>query len=67
MTFIIVGTKGTKEKEKRKEREKKRLLEAVSNLNTAMKESIRRRKQIEIIKMFGKIDYDDCYDYKSGR
>jgi Arc/MetJ family transcription regulator len=31
----------------------------------ALKEYIQRRKQIEIIKLFGKIDFD--YDYKAQR
>ncbi|MEW6378535.1 MAG: type II toxin-antitoxin system VapB family antitoxin [bacterium] len=33
----------------------------------ALKEYIQRRKQREIIELFGKIDYDQDYDYKSGR
>ncbi|MCK4760565.1 MAG: type II toxin-antitoxin system VapB family antitoxin [Candidatus Aminicenantes bacterium] len=33
----------------------------------ALKEYIRRRKQAEIMDLFGKIDYDAGYDYKKGR
>ena len=33
----------------------------------ALKEYIRRRKQLEIMGLFGRIDYDDDYDYKKAR
>jgi len=33
----------------------------------ALQEYIQRRKQFEIIKMFGSIDYDPDYDYKKQR
>ncbi len=33
----------------------------------ALKEYIQRRKQLEIINLFGEIDYDSDYDYKEGR
>jgi len=33
----------------------------------ALKEYIQRRKQKEIIELFGKIDYDQDYNYKSSR
>jgi hypothetical protein len=33
----------------------------------ALKEFIQRRKQEEIIKLFGTIDYVDNYDYKKSR
>ena len=36
-------------------------------VNEALKEYIQRRKQLEIIRLFGKIDYDKNYNYKSGR
>ena len=36
-------------------------------VNSALKEFIARRKQIEIIDLFGNIDYDEDYDYKAGR
>jgi tRNA(Ile2) C34 agmatinyltransferase TiaS len=33
----------------------------------ALKEYIQRRKQMEIIKLFGTIDFDPDYDYKAQR
>ena len=36
-------------------------------VNQALKEFIQRRKQEEIINLFGNIDYDEDYDYKSMR
>ncbi len=33
----------------------------------ALEEYIRRRKQLEVLDLFGTIDYDDDYDYKKGR
>ena len=33
----------------------------------ALLEYIQRRKQLEIIELFGKIDYDPDYDYKEQR
>lgn len=33
----------------------------------ALKEYIRYRKQLNIISLFGTIDYDDSYDYKEQR
>ena len=33
----------------------------------ALKEYVQRRKQIEVTKLFGKIDYEDDYDYKKQR
>lgn len=33
----------------------------------ALKEYIQRRKQMKVLDLFGKIDYDDDYDYKDGR
>ncbi len=33
----------------------------------ALKEYIQRRKQMEIINLFGKIDFDPDYDYKAQR
>jgi Arc/MetJ family transcription regulator len=38
-----------------------------SAVTEALKEYILRRKQLEIIKMFGEVDYDEDYDYKAGR
>ena len=36
-------------------------------VNAALGEYIRRRKQREIISLFGTIDYDPAYDYKRAR
>ena len=36
-------------------------------VNLALKEFIQRRKNIEIISMFGKVEYDAEYDYKEFR
>jgi hypothetical protein len=36
-------------------------------VNEALKEYIQRRKQLDIIRLFGKIDYDKNYNYKFGR
>ncbi|VAX29860.1 hypothetical protein MNBD_NITROSPIRAE01-73 [hydrothermal vent metagenome] len=36
-------------------------------VNTALREFINRRKQIEIIELFGNLDPDTDYDYKKGR
>ena len=33
----------------------------------ALQEYIKRRKQLEVLELFGSIDYDDDYDYKEGR
>jgi Arc/MetJ family transcription regulator len=36
-------------------------------VNAALDEYIKRRKQQEILSLFGKIDYDDAYNYKRER
>ena len=36
-------------------------------VNEALQEYIQRRKQYEITKLFGKVDYDDDYNYKKQR
>ncbi len=36
-------------------------------VNLALKEFVNRRKQLEILNLFGKIDPDPDYDYKKGR
>lgn len=36
-------------------------------VNTALEEFIKRRKSADIITMFGKVDYDENYDYKQSR
>lgn len=38
-----------------------------SAVTEALKEYIQRRKQLEVVKMFGKIEYDDDYVYKAAR
>ena len=38
-----------------------------SAVTEALKEYIQRRKQLEIIELFGKVDYDEDYDYKTNR
>jgi Arc/MetJ family transcription regulator len=36
-------------------------------VNDALKEYIKRRKQVEILKLFGKVAFDENYDYKKAR
>jgi Arc/MetJ family transcription regulator len=36
-------------------------------VNAALLEYVQRRKQQEIVQLFGTIDYDDNYDYKRER
>jgi len=36
-------------------------------VNAALDEYIKRRKQQEILSLFGKIEYDDAYDHKRER
>lgn len=36
-------------------------------VTAALEEYVRRRKQLELRKLFGTIDYDEGYDYKRGR
>lgn len=36
-------------------------------VNAALSEYVQRRKQLGILKLFGKIDYDENYDYKRER
>jgi Arc/MetJ family transcription regulator len=36
-------------------------------VNQALSEFVNRRKQLEIIELFGSLDPDDDYDYKKGR
>jgi len=36
-------------------------------VTAALDEYIRKRKQLGILEMFGKIDFDENYDYKRGR
>lgn len=36
-------------------------------VNEALTEYIQRRKQAEIIELFGTVEYDETYDYKAAR
>ncbi len=36
-------------------------------VNIALKEFVSRRKQLEILELFGNLDPDPNYDYKKGR
>lgn len=36
-------------------------------VNAALAEYIQRRKQLDVTKLFGQIDYDPAYDYKALR
>ncbi len=36
-------------------------------VNAALDEYIRRRKQLEVLKLFGTIDYDETYDPSESR
>jgi Bacterial antitoxin of type II TA system, VapB len=36
-------------------------------VTAALDEYVRRRKQLDVLGMFGKIDYDENYDYKLER
>lgn len=36
-------------------------------VTAALDEYIRRRKQLEILELAGKLDYDPSYDYKAAR
>ena len=36
-------------------------------VNEALREFIRRRQRLELVKLFGTIEYDVAYDYKSER
>jgi len=38
-----------------------------ATVNEALEEYIRRRKQLEVVKLFGKIEFDPRYDYKRQR
>jgi len=38
-----------------------------ATVNEALQEYIQRRKQLKILDLFGQIDYDPEYDYKSQR
>ena len=36
-------------------------------VNAALQEFIKRRKAADVISFFGKVDYDEDYDYKKAR
>jgi Arc/MetJ family transcription regulator len=36
-------------------------------VNEALREYIQRRRQLEILELFGKVDFDPTYDYKRQR
>lgn len=38
-----------------------------ATVNEALREFIQRRKQAEILKLFGSVEFDDDYDHKKGR
>lgn len=38
-----------------------------ATVNAALEEFIRHRKQLEILHLFGEVDYDPAYDYKAER
>ena len=38
-----------------------------ATVNEALREFIQRRKQIEILKLFGSIEFDRDYDHNKGR
>lgn len=38
-----------------------------ATVNEALREYIQRRKQVEIVQLFGKVDFDPTYDYKRQR
>jgi Arc/MetJ family transcription regulator len=36
-------------------------------VNEALREFIQRRQRLELVKLFGKVEYDRAYDYKKER
>jgi Arc/MetJ family transcription regulator len=38
-----------------------------ATIEEALREYVQRRKQLEVLQLFGQIDYDEAYDYKSAR
>lgn len=38
-----------------------------ATVNEALREFIQRRKQAEILKLFGSVEFDEDYDHKRGR
>jgi len=38
-----------------------------ATVEDALREYVQRRKQMEVIQLFGQIDYDEAHDYKAAR
>lgn len=38
-----------------------------ATVNEALREYVQRRKQLEVLELFGQIDFDPRYDYKKAR
>lgn len=38
-----------------------------ATVEVALREYVQRRKQLEIVQLFGQIEYEDHYDYKAAR
>lgn len=38
-----------------------------ATVNEALREFIQRRKQLQVLELFGTIDFDPSYDHKKGR
>ena len=38
-----------------------------ATVNEALREYVQRRKQLEVLELFGTIDFDPTYDYKRAR
>lgn len=38
-----------------------------ATVNEALREYVQRRKQLQILELFGKIDFDPTYDHKKAR
>lgn len=36
-------------------------------VNEALREFVQRRQRVELVKLFGKVEYDSRYDYKKER
>jgi Arc/MetJ family transcription regulator len=38
-----------------------------ATIENALREYVQRRKQLEVLQLFGQIDYAESYDYKAAR
>jgi Arc/MetJ family transcription regulator len=38
-----------------------------ATVEDALREYVQRRKQMEVVELFGQIDYDEAHDYKATR